>query len=125
MNVTSARDPVLDVLDCPDPSVKTPRRSATTTPLQALTMMNNPFVDRLADSFAHRITQIECKNPNQQVPLAYRLALGREPTQKEARACRGGRPRSGTEGAVLGAVQFERVCLREVTGCCGISRICG
>ncbi|MCE9530124.1 MAG: DUF1549 domain-containing protein [Planctomycetes bacterium] len=48
MAVNSARDPLLDVLDCPDPSVKTPRRATTTTPLQALTLMNNSFIQRQA-----------------------------------------------------------------------------
>jgi Protein of unknown function (DUF1553)/Protein of unknown function (DUF1549)/Concanavalin A-like lectin/glucanases superfamily len=83
MNVNSAKDPVLDVLDCPDPSVKTPRRNATTTPLQALTMMNNPFVDRMARSFADRVQFEAGKDVNSQVSLAYRLALGREPTRNE------------------------------------------
>jgi hypothetical protein len=32
MNVNSGKDPLLDAFDCPDPSVKTPRRSVTTTP---------------------------------------------------------------------------------------------
>ena len=33
--------PLLDMLDCPDPSVATPRRSVTSTPLQALSLLNN------------------------------------------------------------------------------------
>lgn len=85
MNVTSSRDPVLDVLDCPDPSVKTPRRSTTTTPLQALTMMNNPFTNRLAKSFAERVKREAGENPETQVSLAYRLALGRLPTDEQSR----------------------------------------
>jgi hypothetical protein len=83
MNVTSSRDPVLDVLDCPDPSVKTPRRNATTTPLQALTLMNNPFADRMARSFAERIRREAGDQPKDQVMLAYRLALGRPPSARE------------------------------------------
>jgi Protein of unknown function (DUF1553)/Protein of unknown function (DUF1549)/Concanavalin A-like lectin/glucanases superfamily len=83
MNVTSARDPVLEVLDCPDPSVKTPRRTATTTPLQALTMMNNPFADRMARSFASRVRAEAGDAVAAQVHLAYRLAFGREPTNAE------------------------------------------
>jgi hypothetical protein len=82
MNVTSARDPVLDVLDCPDPSVKTPKRNTTTTPLQALTMMNNAFTNRMAKSFAERIEK-EAENAAEQVTLAYRLSLGRNPTAAE------------------------------------------
>ena len=83
MNVTSARDPVLEVLDCPDPSVKTPRRNVTTTPLQALTLMNNPFADRMARSFAERVRREAGGDPGAQVTLAYRLAFGRVPTDDE------------------------------------------
>ena len=83
MNVNSAKDPVLDVLDCPDPSVKTPRRNTTTTPLQALTMMNNPFIDRMATSFASRVKREAGDDSSVQVVLAYRLALGRSPTEVE------------------------------------------
>lgn len=84
MNVTSARDAVLEVLDCPDPSVKTPRRSVTTTPLQALTMMNNPFSERMARSFAGRVTREAGDDVSAQIVLAYRLAFGRPPSAAEA-----------------------------------------
>ncbi len=87
MNVTSSRDPVLDVLDCPDPSVKTPRRTTTTTPLQALTLMNNPFTNRMAKSFAERLKQDGGDNVVAQVRRAYWLALGRAPSvQEQSRA---------------------------------------
>ncbi len=85
MNVTSARDPVLEVLDCPDPSVKTPRRSVTTTPLQALTLMNNPFTERMARSFAGHVTREAGDDITAQIRLAYRLAFGRNPSAAEAR----------------------------------------
>src|SRR5215207_7119084 len=42
--VRSVTDPFMDSLDCPDPSVLTDRRTVTTTALQALAMLNNPFV---------------------------------------------------------------------------------
>ncbi len=48
ININSAKDPLLETLDCPDPSVKAPRRAVTTTPLQALGLMNDPFVLRQA-----------------------------------------------------------------------------
>ena len=47
--------PLLDAFDCPDPSVKMPRRSTTTTPLKALALMNNSFVLRQAKHFAERV----------------------------------------------------------------------
>lgn len=43
---------LLDTFDCPDPSTITPRRSVTTTPLQALALLNNSFVLRMADALA-------------------------------------------------------------------------
>jgi hypothetical protein len=83
INVNSAKDPLLDSLDCPDPSVKTPRRSVTTTPLQALGLMNNSFVLRQAHHFAERVRREAGEDLSVQVNLVYRLALGRGPTQAE------------------------------------------
>src|SRR5262249_30438217 len=57
MNVNSAKDPLLETLDCPDPSVKAPRRATTTTPLQALGLMNGAFVRRQAKGFAERVAR--------------------------------------------------------------------
>ena len=51
------RDPLLDALDCPDPSATTPRRAVTSTPLQALTLFNNAFVLHQAEKFAARLAR--------------------------------------------------------------------
>ena len=48
------RGALLDGFDCPDPSTTAPRRSVTTTPLQALSLQNNSFVWRMADHAARR-----------------------------------------------------------------------
>jgi hypothetical protein len=84
MNVNSARSPLLEVLDCPDPSVKTPRRAVTTTPLQALGLMNDPFVWRQARGLARRVAAGAGPEPAAQVDRAYRLTLGRAPTAEES-----------------------------------------
>src|SRR5688572_3292187 len=76
MNVNSGKDPLLDAFDCPDPSVKTPRRGLTTTPLQALGLMNNSFVDRQANALARRVAE-ETKDTREAIDLAYRYALSR------------------------------------------------
>lgn len=81
--INSAKDPIQDALDCPDPSVKTPRRSVTTTPLQALSLMNNPFVLRMARSLADRLHREAGDDVEAQVRLGYRLAFGRLPTRIE------------------------------------------
>lgn len=82
MNVNSGKEPLLDAFDCPDPSVKTPRRNVTTTPLQALALMNNSFVQRQAAKLAAR-ARLDSKNDNDAIRAAYRLALGRAPTNHE------------------------------------------
>ena len=73
----------MDAFDCPDPSVKTPRRGVTTTPLQALGLMNNSFVLRQASCLAERaITEASHDLPTA-VQTAYRLTLGRSATREE------------------------------------------
>jgi hypothetical protein len=83
VNVNSGKDPLLDAFDCPDPSVKTPRRGVTTTPLQALELMNNPFVLRQAKMLAERASRKAGKDSAAAINAAYRLALGRLPTAEE------------------------------------------
>jgi hypothetical protein len=53
--VRSVPDPFMERLDCPDPSVLTPKRSTTLTAIQALAMLNNPFVVRMSEHFADRL----------------------------------------------------------------------
>ncbi len=84
MNVNSAPHPMLDSLDCPIPSVKTPSRAVTTTPLQALSLMNDAFVVRLAKAFAERVRREAGAQPRAQTEHAFRLALGRLPHPEEA-----------------------------------------
>ena len=84
INVNSGKDPLLDSFDCPDPSVKTPRRGVTTTPLQALELMNNAFVQRLSAKLAERALQAARDDVAGAVNQAYLLSLGRKPTPDEA-----------------------------------------
>ena len=77
------RSPFLDTFDCPDPSSTTPRRSATVTPLQALSLLNDSFSLRMADSFSERLKSEAGDLPADQVQLAYRLLYGRDSTPDE------------------------------------------
>jgi hypothetical protein len=86
MNINSGKSPLLDAFDCPDPSVKTPLRRVTTTPLQALGLMNNSFVQRQAKFVAARVQQKDGGEPRAEIKLAYRLVLGREPSVNELKA---------------------------------------
>lgn len=83
IQVHSAKSPLLETLDCPDPSTKTPRRAMTTTPLQALELMNNTFITRQAKELAIRVSKESGKDPSIQVSSLYRIVLGRKPNAKE------------------------------------------
>jgi hypothetical protein len=85
--VRSGRSPFLDVFDCPDPSTKTPQRAVTTTPLQALSLLNNSFVLRMADRFADRVVRDTGDDVDKQVQRVFALAFGRAPDEEERQAC--------------------------------------
>ena len=77
----SARASVVDVLtdfDFPDIAFAAPRRSNTTSPLQALTLLNHDFVLDMAKAYAARITAA-----GRPIEEAYRLAYQREPIPAE------------------------------------------
>ncbi len=77
------RNPFLDTFDCPDPSTTTPRRASTTTPLQALTLLNNAQVLSLAERTATRLRQEAGPDPERQLARLYALVHGRTPTAQE------------------------------------------
>ncbi|HVU86013.1 MAG TPA: DUF1553 domain-containing protein [Pirellulales bacterium] len=79
----SGRSALLDVLDCPDPSTTSPKRAVTTTPLQALSLLNNAFVLHVADKFAERVERDAGAEPARQVARVYQLAYGRLPAEDE------------------------------------------
>ncbi|MBI3865041.1 MAG: PSD1 domain-containing protein [Planctomycetia bacterium] len=82
--VRSGTSPLLDALDCPDPNVATPRRSATTTPLQALTLLNDVFIEHYAARFAERLEREAPAGRSAQIRRAFALALMRAPSDEEA-----------------------------------------
>ncbi len=84
INVNSGKDPLLDAFDCPDPGVKTPRRGTTTTPLQALELMNSAFVQRMSSQLAERVLKLSNNDVGSAIDYAYQLTLGRKPNVTEA-----------------------------------------
>ena len=80
--VRSVPDPFMTTLDCADPSLSVARRNETLTPLQALALLNNKFIVRMAEHFAERVARA-ADDPAGQLTTAYQLALGREPSRDE------------------------------------------
>jgi mono/diheme cytochrome c family protein len=83
--VRSVPNPFLETLDCADPNINVPVRNSTMTALQALALLNNPFMVKQAEYFAERIKAKE-KEPARQVDAAFHLALGRPATEQERTA---------------------------------------
>lgn len=79
------RNPFLDTFDCPDPSVITPKRSETITPLQALALLNNSLVLRLADDLAKLSSYQSPTDKSEQISWIHAAALCREMTAEEKR----------------------------------------
>jgi hypothetical protein len=83
--VRSVPNPFLECLDCADPNINTPVRNTTLTALQALALLNDPFMLKQAECFAERLQKIS-PDPERQIEAAYRLALGRRPRSDEKKA---------------------------------------
>lgn len=79
----AGNNPMLSALDCPDPSVMSPRRVQTTTPLQALSLLNSPFIERSAALFAERVRRGCRGDAERQASWAFETALGRPPKPEE------------------------------------------
>jgi len=79
----SGSSPLLDVLDCPDPSLTTPKRTVTSTPLQALALLNNSFMEHCAERFADRLRREAPGDGVAQVRRACELCFGRPATDAD------------------------------------------
>ncbi|MEN9673057.1 MAG: hypothetical protein RL553_1322 [Planctomycetota bacterium] len=85
MQVITGRSPLLDALDCPSPSITQPRRSPTSTPLQALALMNDSFVVRQSMKLAERLKDQQ-PDLQKQIELAYEFSYSRKPNAEELQA---------------------------------------
>jgi hypothetical protein len=77
-----SRHPFLGTFDGAETNAGTPSRLTSTTALQALELMNDPFLHEQAGAFARRLRS-ERENDRSRVDRAFRLALGRPPSAEE------------------------------------------
>ncbi|MEM7312796.1 MAG: DUF1553 domain-containing protein, partial [Planctomycetota bacterium] len=75
--VRSQPDPFLTTLDCADSSQSVAKRDETITALQALSLLNNRFMLKMAEHFAARVSAAS-NDPAEQVSFAFELVAGRE-----------------------------------------------
>ncbi len=77
--------PMLAALDAPVFSSPSEQRAVSTTPLQALLLLNGRLVNGEAQYFAERIKESAGSNPTAQVEEAFQRALTRPPTADDLR----------------------------------------
>jgi hypothetical protein len=75
--------PVMTVFDAPDREFCIVRRSSTNTPLQALTLLNNPIFVEAARNLAEHSIREGGAAPESRLAFAFRLATGRAPDNYE------------------------------------------
>jgi hypothetical protein len=80
--------PLLECFDAANGTVPTGQRSRTTVAPQALTLLNDPWIQIQAAAFADRVTREAGTDRDRQIQRAFALALQRPPTAAEAKAAR-------------------------------------
>jgi hypothetical protein len=82
-NARAASVDLLTDFDSPDCSRSAPRRDATTSPIQALTMQNHQFTLDMAGHWANRVRREAGDDMGKQMLLAFELAYSRPPNGEE------------------------------------------
>jgi hypothetical protein len=73
---------VLELFDFAEPSLVTGNRETTNVPIQALYLLNSPFVQGRSEAFAKRLRQLPGDDAGR-VVMAFRLCFGRDPDGEE------------------------------------------
>jgi hypothetical protein len=84
----NTRYPILEAFDMPDTHESCGRRNVTTSPIQALSMLNSTLSLDWARNFSDRVLLAAGDDPEAQVAAAYRLAFSRLPTPAEREIAR-------------------------------------
>jgi hypothetical protein len=79
-------DDTFGAFDCPDAGQIAPKRNVSTTPLQALNLLNSSFVLQQAQFFAERVEKGAGADIAAQVKCVFALAFQRAPKEKELTA---------------------------------------
>ena len=77
--------PALTVFDSPDAFSTCSRRIRSNTPLQALTLLNDPAFFEIAVVLSDRIKDLDCDSDRSRVRESFRICLGRYPSRMETK----------------------------------------
>ena len=107
--------PMLQTFDAPDAITSCTRRQSSNTPLQALTLLNDPMFTEAANAIAREIVSSRLENDDQRVNRMFQLCLTRLPDAHERKLLNQvlNRARSplteGTSGKTRSAENVERL----------------
>ncbi|MEC5126155.1 PSD1 and planctomycete cytochrome C domain-containing protein [Verrucomicrobiales bacterium BCK34] len=104
----NAHYPSFANFDAPDRSACVVKRDISNTPLQALTLLNDPVYVEMANAFAGRISKEGGKSLDEQITWAFRTALSREPRETERQLL------SSSFESVLGDSKSKQEAYREI-----------
>ncbi len=76
-------DTLFGAFDCPDAGQAQPKRNASTTPLQALNLLNSEFIIEQSRFLAERLQRDAGDDCPAQIRRAFQLALNRDPNADE------------------------------------------
>lgn len=94
---------VFGLFDCPEGNQVTPKRTRSTTPLQALNLLNSKFVIQQSEFLAERL-KAEATDRAEIIERSYRLCFSRSPSAREVKL-------ATQMLEELGVVQYCRVLL--------------
>jgi hypothetical protein len=103
-----SRHPFLGIFDGPDTGASTAQRAVSTTTLQALYFLNDPFFHEQASRLAKRLQEARPTDA-ERIDLAYLLLFARPPTDKERSLGQAYLTKLGNDGWE----SYVRVLLRE------------
>ena len=78
------RSKFLQSFNAPDPKLPTGRRDVTSVPAQALVMLNDPFVVKMAEHWAGNLVEDGSATVESRIEAMFLHALGRPPSDKES-----------------------------------------
>jgi hypothetical protein len=105
-------DGMFKVFDLPDCGQVRDKRGDSTTPLQALNLMNGPFTAQMADKLAHRLQHEAGGEPAAQIDRLFAILFSRPPTPAERQACLDTLRSEGLETVCIAALNSNEFLFR-------------
>ena len=79
---------MFSAFDCPDGGQIMPARPRSTTPIQALNLLNSPFIVAQAEALADRVRAETHDGADRQIARMFHLVCGHDPDADELGAAR-------------------------------------